>query len=74
VWVGKNEGKVIYNNYLFDKVPINILTGEAIWVKLDSWGELNIEFEGKPGIDKDTDELYYIGNNTRKTYKVITSE
>jgi outer membrane protein assembly factor BamB len=68
IWVGKNEGKVIYNNFLFDKVPINIQTGEAIWVKLDNWGELDLEFEGKPAIE--IDELYYIGYRTRKLYKV----
>lgn len=68
VWVGKNEGRVIYNIFLFDKVPINIQTGEAIWVKLDNWGELDLQFEGKPGFE--IDDLYYIGNITRKLYKV----
>ena len=51
-------------------MPIDIITGEAKWVKLDNWGELDLEFEGRPAIDKNNNELYYVGNRTRKLYKV----
>ena len=68
VWIGENEGRIIYNNYLFDDVPINIQTGETIWVKLDNWGELDLEFEGKPAIE--IDDLYYTGLKKRKLYKI----
>ncbi len=70
VWVGENKGRVIYNNFLFDKVPINIQTGKAIWVKLDNWGELDLKFEGKPGIDINRNELYYVDYRTRELYKI----
>jgi len=70
VWVGKNEGRIIYDNYLFDDIPINISTGKANWVKLDNWGELDLDFEGRPAIDKTNNELYYVGFRTRKLYKV----
>lgn len=70
IWTGFNEGSIIYQNYLFDAVPINLNNGNARWVKLDSWGELDLEFTGKPGIDKSNDNLYYVNRLTRKLYKV----
>lgn len=35
---GRKQWRIIYNHFLFDKVPIIVQTGEAIWVKLDNWG------------------------------------
>ena len=70
VMVGTNENKIIYKDFFFDVIPINIHTGKARWVNLGPWNNLELDFEGKPAIDKNTDDLYYIGYYTRKLYKV----
>ena len=70
IWVGHNYGREIYKDYLFHYVPINIHTGDAEWVRLDTWGTLDLDFEGTPGIDKEKDHLYYINSRTKTLYRV----
>ncbi len=74
IWVGRNDKKIIYKDYFFDEVPINIHNGEARWLKYDHSGVLDPDFSGKPGIDKAYDNLFYINSPEQTFYKVNMPE